>query len=251
MNLIANAAEAVKESGNVSVSTDNRFLDKPLKGYEEIDIGEYAVFAVADDGPGISTRDLKRIFEPFYTKKKMGRSGTGLGLSVVWNVMQDHKGYIDIKSDEAGTLFELYFPISRGALMTTDANLSLASYKGNGETILIVDDIESQREITSMMLDMLGYQSVSVPSGEEAVEYLKRHAVDIVLLDMIMEPGINGYETYRRIIKIHPGQKAIILSGFSETKDVKKAQSLGAGKYLKKPIIIEKLGVAVKEALVK
>ena len=251
MNLIANAAEAVKESGNVSVSTDNRFLDKPLKGYEEIDIGEYAVFAVADDGPGISTRDLKRIFEPFYTKKKMGRSGTGLGLSVVWNVMQDHKGYINIKSDEAGTLFELYFPISRGALSTTDANLSLASYKGNGETILIVDDIESQREITSMMLDMLGYQSVSVPSGEEAVEYLKRHAVDIVLLDMIMEPGINGYETYRRIIKIHPGQKAIILSGFAETKDVKKAQSLGAGKYLKKPIIIEKLGVAVKEALVK
>ncbi|MEZ4550575.1 MAG: HAMP domain-containing sensor histidine kinase [Desulfobacterales bacterium] len=104
-------------------------MDRPLKIYEEIDIGEYAVFAVADDGPGISTRDLKRIFEPFYTKKKMGRSGTGLGLSVVWNVMQDHKGYIDIKSDEAGTLFELYFPVSRGALMTTDANLSLAVTK--------------------------------------------------------------------------------------------------------------------------
>ncbi|MEZ4550574.1 MAG: response regulator [Desulfobacterales bacterium] len=97
-----------------------------------------------------------------------------------------------------------------------------------------MDDIESQREITSMMLDMLGYQSVSVPSGEEAVEYLKRHAVDIVLLDMIMlEPGINGYRDLPADHKIHPG-KAIILSGFyGETKDVKKAQSLGAGNILK------------------
>ncbi|MEZ4551310.1 MAG: response regulator [Desulfobacterales bacterium] len=251
MNLIANAAEALRKGGHVIVSTENRFLDTPLKGYEEIDIGEYVVFSVADDGAGISDTDLKRIFEPFYTKKKMGRSGTGLGLSVVWNVMRDHKGFIDVTSDGNGTLFELYFQASRDALLRTDANLALASYKGSGETILIVDDIESQREITAMMLDMLGYRSVAVSSGEAAVEYLKSHAVDLVLLDMIMDPGINGYETYRRIIKIHPGQKAIILSGFSETKDVKKAQSLGAGKYLKKPIIIEKLGVAVKEALVK
>jgi len=251
MNLIANAAEEVKENGNVSVSTDNRFLDKPLKGYEEIDIGEYAVFAVADDGPGISTRALKRVFEPFYTKKKMGRSGTGLGLSVVWNVMRDHKGYIDVKSDEDGTLFELYFPISRDALLKKDINLSLTNYKGKGETILVIDDIESQREISSMMLDMLGYKYQSVSSGEQALEYLKHHTVDLILLDMIMEPGINGHETYKRIIKIHPGQKAIILSGFSETVDVRKTQSLGAGKYLKKPITLEKLGMAIKDELAK
>jgi len=251
MNLIANAAEEVKENGNVSVSTDNRFLDKPLKGYEEIDIGEYAVFAVADDGPGISTRALKRVFEPFYTKKKMGRSGTGLGLSVVWNVMRDHKGYIDVKSDEDGTLFELYFPISRDALLKKDINLSLTNYKGKGETILVIDDIESQREISSMMLDMLGYKYQSVSSGEQALEYLKHHTVDLILLDMIMEPGINGHETYKRIIKIHPGQKAIILSGFSETEDVRKTQSLGAGKYLKKPITLEKLGMAIKDELAK
>ena len=251
MNLIANATEAVKESGNVSVSTENRFLDIPLKGYEEIDIGEYVVFSVADDGPGISSRDLKRVFEPFYTKKKMGRSGTGLGLSVVWNVMRDHKGYIDVKSDGDGTLFELYFPISRDALLKTDINLSLTNYKGNGETILVIDDVESQREISSMMLDMLGYKYKSVSSGEKAIEYLKHHTVDLILLDMIMEPGINGYETYKRIIKIHPGQNTIILSGFSETEDVRRTQSLGAGKYIKKPITLEKLGVAIKEELEK
>ena len=251
MNLIANAAEEIKENGNVSVSTDNRFLDKPLKGYEEIEIGEYVVFSVTDDGPGISTRDLKRVFEPFYTKKKMGRSGTGLGLSVVWNVMRDHKGYIDVKSDENGTLFELYFPISRNALLKKDINLSLTNYKGKGETILVIDDIESQREISSMMLDMLGYKHKTVSSGEQAIEYLKHNTVDLILLDMIMYPGINGYETYRRIIKIHPGQKAIILSGLSETVDVRKTQSLGAGKYLKKPITLEKLGMAIKAELEK
>jgi PAS domain S-box-containing protein len=251
MNLIANASESLKENGYVFVSTDNRFLDIPLKGYEEIETGEYAVFSVTDDGPGISARDLKRIFEPFYTKKKMGRSGTGLGLSVVWNVMRDHKGYIDVKSDEDGTLFELYFPISRDNLLKKDANLTLTSYKGNGETILVIDDIESQREISSMMLDMLGYKHNAVSSGELAVEYLKHHTVDLILLDMIMEPGIDGYETYKRVKKIHPDQKAIILSGFSETDDVKKTHSLGAGKYLKKPITIEKLGMAIKEELEK
>jgi PAS domain S-box-containing protein len=251
MNLITNAAEAVKENGNVSVSTANRFLDRPLKGYEEIDIGEYAVFAVADNGPGISTRDLKRVFEPFYTKKKMGRSGTGLGLSVVWNVMRDHKGYIDVKPNEDGTLFELYFPISRDVILKKNVNLSLTSYQGNGETILVVDDIESQREISSRMLDMLGYKYKAVASGEKAIEYLEQNTVDLILLDMIMEPGINGHETYRRIIKIYPGQKTIILSGFSETDEVKNTQSLGAGKYLKKPITLEKLGMAIKEELAK
>jgi len=249
MNLIANATEAVRESGNVKVSTDNRFLDTPLKGYEEIDVGEYVVFSVVDDGPGISTGDLKRVFEPFYTKKKMGRSGTGLGLSVVWNVMRDHKGYIDVKSDGNGTRFELYFSITRDALSKTNNDLSLTNYKGNGETILVIDDIESQREISSRMLDMLAYKHETVASGEKAIEYL--NTVDLILLDMIMDPGMNGYETYKRIIKIHPGQKAIILSGFTETDDVKKTQSLGAGKYLKKPITLEKLGMAIKEELEK
>lgn len=251
MNLIANATEAVRESGAVKVSTDNRFLDTPLKGYEEIAIGEYVVFSVADDGPGISTGDLKRVFEPFYTKKKMGRSGTGLGLSVVWNVMRDHKGHIDVKSDGDGTRFELYFPITRDALSKTNNDLSLTNYKGSGETILVIDDIESQREISSRMLDMLAYKHEAAASGEKAIEYLKQNTVDLILLDMIMDPGINGYETYKRIIKIHPGQKAIILSGFSETDDVKKTQALGAGKYLKKPITLEKLGMAIKEELEK
>lgn len=251
MNVVSNAAEAVKKGGRIIISTANRYIDKPLQGYHEISQGEYAVLSVADDGYGISPDDLERIFEPFYTKKKLGRSGTGLGLAVVWNVMQDHKGYIDVTTGDNGTAFELYFPITRDAVLKKDIPLSIEAYKGNGEKILVVDDVESQREISRKILDALDYKAASVSSGEEAIEYLKNNAVDLVVLDMIMDPGINGHETYKQIIQIHPAQKAIIVSGFSETDDVKKTQSLGTGKYIKKPLTIERLGIAVKEELEK
>ena len=214
-------------------------------------IGEYVVLGVSDDGSGISPDDLERIFEPFYTKKVMGRSGTGLGLAVVWNVVQDHQGYIDVKSSESGTTFELYFPITRMEVSNKDLSTPVKNLEGKGETILIVDDEESQREISSKMLDALGYKPKAVSSGEEAVEYLKDNSVDLVLLDMIMDPGINGLETYERIKKIHPRQKAIIVSGFAETSKVKKVQMLGAGEYLKKPLTLEKLARAVREELEK
>ena len=249
MNLVSNAAEALKGSGNVVISTMNRYVDKPIRGYSDVNEGEYAVFSVSDDGPGILPNDLDRIFEPFYTKKIMGRSGTGLGLAVVWNVMQDHKGYIDVKSDENGTSFELYFPITREVISDRDLSVPIQDYKGNGETILVVDDVPSQLEIACEVLTTLGYKAEAVNSGEEAVEYLKENTVDLVLLDMIMEPGINGRETYEQILKIHPGQKAIIVSGFAETDEVKEALKLGAGRYVKKPISLERLGLAVKEEL--
>jgi len=249
MNLVSNASEAIEGSGNVTISTMNRYVDRPLRGYDDVSIGEYAVLSVSDDGSGISSDDLERIFEPFYTKKVMGRSGTGLGLAVVWNVVQNHKGYIDMTTDENGTTFELYFPITRDELSDKDLAIPIKEYKGEGETILVVDDVESQREISCKMLNTLGYKAIAVSSGEEAVEYLKGNTVDLILLDMIMDPGINGRETYERIIKIHPNQKAIIISGFAETENVKAAQKLGAGKYIKKPVTLEKIGLAVKEEL--
>jgi CheY-like chemotaxis protein len=120
---------------------------------------------------------------------------------------------------------------------------------GNGETILVVDDIREQRELASAMLQNLNYRVASVSSGEEAVEYLKQHRADLIVLDMIMDPGIDGLETYRRIVGIHPNQKAIIVSGFAETQRVKEAQSLGAGMYVRKPYVLENLGIALKKEL--
>ena len=251
MNLVSNAAEALEGSGIVHISTRNQFMDRPLRGYEDITPGEYVILAVADDGPGISAEDLERIFEPFYTKKFMGRSGTGLGLAVVWNIMLDHKGYIDVKSNASGTNFELYFPITRDKALDKSLDTPLDTIKGAGEKVLVIDDVQSQREISTQMLQTLGYNAESVSSGEAALDYLKTEQVDLLLLDMIMDPGMNGRDTYERIIKIHPHQRAIIVSGFSETEDVRATQRLGAGQYIKKPITLEVLGLAVKNELAK
>ena len=251
MNLVSNAVESIKGPGRVTLSTTNRYLDRPLKGYDDVAVGEYVVFSVADNGQGISPEDLKRIFEPFYTKKVMGRSGTGLGLAVVWNIMMDHKGYIDVRTGEKGTVFALYFPAAREELPAKMLPIAAQNNQGCGQTILVVDDESSQREISCRMLEVLGYRPHAVASGEEAVDYLRTNTVDLVLLDMIMDPGLNGRETYAQIVKRHPGQKAIIVSGFAETDDVLEAQRLGAGQYLKKPVTLEKLGLAVKKELEK
>jgi len=249
MNLVSNAAEAVENSGNVTISTSNRYVDEPLSKYEDVISGEYVVLTVSDDGPGIAAENLERIFEPFFTKKVMGISGTGLGLTVVWNTVQDHSGYIDVKSDKNGTTFELYFPITREESRSKRSSVPLDALKGNGELILVVDDIQSQREISCRMLDSLGYRHIAVSGGEEAIEYLKDHRVDLVMLDMIMPPGINGRETYEKVAKIHPGQKAVIISGYSETEDVAAIQKLGAGRYIKKPFNLECLGLGIKGEL--
>jgi len=135
MNLVVNASEAIEGTGTVTISTTNRYLDEPLKGYEDVRIGEYAVLSVSDDGSGISSEDLEKIFEPFYTKKVMGRSGTGLGLAVVWNSVQDHNGYIDVKSSEEGTVFELYFRLTRDQIAEDTEDVPAAEYQGHGEKI--------------------------------------------------------------------------------------------------------------------
>jgi len=124
-------------------------------------------------------------------------------------------------------------------------------YAGGGESILVVDDVEEQREIAGIMLRKLGYDVASVSSGEEAIEYMKARSADLLVLDMIMDPGMDGLDAYMEILKMHPGQKAVIASGFSETGRVKAAKDLGAGVYIKKPYIMEKLGLAVKQALEK
>lgn len=250
MNLVCNAAEAIAAGkGTIVISTFNRYVDKPFQGYDDFNEGEFAVLSVSDNGSGISKEDLERIFEPFYTKKMMGRSGTGLGLAVVWNVIQDHKGYIDLTSDNSQTRFDLYFPVTREEISDEKINWSWKDYQGKGEVILVVDDIESQREIVIKMLDRLGYSAFSASSGEDAIEYVKQQNVDLIILDMIMEPGINGKETYERILKLNPKQKAIIASGFAETDNVKACQKLGAGAYLRKPFTLMNLAVAVKTEL--
>ena len=249
-NLIANAVEAQSTGGKILVSTANRYVDQPISGYDTINEGDYAVLKVQDFGSGISSEEMERIFEPFFTKKAMGRSGTGLGMALVWGTIQDHNGYIHVNSTpDVGTTFELYLPITREEIRGDVAPVNIDACLANGEKILVVDDINYQREIASCMLQKLGYATDVVASGEEAVEYIQNNEVDLIVLDMIMDPGIDGLETYRRIKKLRPDQKAIIASGFSEGMRVKKAQKLGAGAYVKKPYTIEKIAQALQDEL--
>jgi len=250
MNLVSNAVESIPGQGEVMIRTENRHMDKPIQGDEEVQEGDYLVLMVSDTGSGIAANDLGKIFDPFYTRKVMGRSGTGLGLAVVWGTVKDHHGYIDVQSEEGrGSSFTLYFPVTREEPVEVGKTASTVIYMGKGESILVVDDVREQRELATNMLERLKYQVEAVAGGEEAIEYLKYKKADLVVLDMIMDPGIDGMETYRRILEINPGQKAVIVSGFSETDRVRDAQKMGAGTFVRKPYILEKIGLAVRHEL--
>ncbi len=250
MNLVNNAVESMANGGEVSIVTANCYMDTRLSLYDEVLEGEYITLTVSDTGEGISEADMERIFEPFFTKKKMGRSGTGLGMAVVWGTVQDHKGYIDCQSKvDSGTVFTIYFPVSRDELSVKEIVSDFPALAGNNEKILVVDDIAQQLEIASMILTKLNYAVHTVSSGEDALSFLEDNKVDLVILDMIMEPGMDGLDTYREILEMYPGQKAIIASGYSETDRIRKAMELGVELYLKKPYAINTLGQSVKAVL--
>jgi nitrogen-specific signal transduction histidine kinase len=250
MNLISNATEATLNGGIIRIKTENRYIDSPIKGYDDIEEGDYVVLQVMDNGIGISTEDISRIFEPFYTKKVMGRSGTGLGMAVVWGTVKDHRGYIDIESKEGhGTTVTIYLPSTKEPRMQVNVPENIEELRGIGQKILVIDDVQEQREIATALLSRIGYEVGSVSSGEAAIDYLFDHQVDLLILDMIMDPGIDGLETYRRIIRNHPGQRAVITSGFSASGRVNEAKRLGAGAYVKKPYRVETLARAIRDAL--
>ncbi len=250
MNLIANGVEALTDTGLITIKTENRYVDSPLKGYDHIAPGDYVVMTVSDNGSGISPEDIHRIFEPFYTKKVMGRSGTGLGMAVVWGTVKDHRGYIEVDSEVGrGTRITIYLPASHREVSRPPSLKSIEQLKGNGERILVVDDIPEQLEIAGQILEKLGYRVETATGGLDALAFLQENTVDLVILDMIMEPGIDGLETYRRIKAIRPDQKAIIASGYSETDRVREAQALGAGEYIKKPYLLERIGAAIRKEL--
>ncbi|MCJ8503048.1 ATP-binding protein [Desulfatitalea alkaliphila] len=249
MNLVSNGAEAMPAGGELVVRTENRLLEQSLEALESIPPGRYATLVVSDTGTGIHSSQVERIFEPFYTKKKLGRSGTGLGMAVVWNVVKDHGGFIDVQTSQGGgTTFTLFFPATTAALTKTDTPC-LSQYMGNGESVLVVDDAAEMREIACNMIASLGYEAHAVPSGEAAVRYLKSHRADLVILDMIMGQGMDGLETFKRLRTVRRDQKALITSGFGETERVAEAKALGAGGFLKKPYLVEDLARVMRTIL--
>ncbi|MCP4583157.1 MAG: response regulator [candidate division Zixibacteria bacterium] len=249
MNLVINAFEAMPEGGELKISSETRHIEKLMCGFDNIEAGQYAIMSVYDTGLGIRKEDQKHLFEPFYTKKKLGSSGSGLGLAIVYGVVKDHNGYIDVKSKlNEGTEFIVYLPVTKESAVPETDDQAVIDIRGS-EKILVVDDLEEQRELASIILRSLGYKVQVASGGREAVEYLKHNQADLVILDMIMEEDFDGLQTYQAIIKIHPGQKAIIASGFSETDRVKQAEKLGVGRYIRKPYTMQILGKSIREVL--
>ena len=249
MNLIGNAFEASPAEGVCRIVSGWRHFDLAAARKNYLSAGDYAFICISNKGEPIREKDLKHIFEPFYSTKKLGRSGTGLGLSVVYNTVKDHQGSVIVNSGPEETSFSIYFPLTSANLKTPARDISVTSMEGNQEVILIVDDEPQLRDIAEKMLLELNYGVVTAASGEEALQYLQRNSVDLVLLDMLMAPGISGLATYQALLKIHPQQKTIIVSGFSDNEEINQALSLGANGFLSKPYSLEQLGQALVQVL--
>ncbi len=246
-NLVGNAVDATDGIGNLTIRSENWYADDAGGNYRQIPRGEYVKLTVSDTGCGIPPEVQHKIFEPFFTTKKAGsRRGSGLGLSVVHAVVKDHEGHIDLESTVGvGTSIYLYLPITRAKSIES---AKPSAYAGT-EKILVVDDDQIQRDVTSMLLKKLGYRVETASSGEQALESLKREKCDLVLLDMIMPGGIDGTETFRQAVLIQPGLKAIVVSGYAESGRVGVAQALGAGSFLKKPLTMKSIASAVRSEL--
>jgi len=250
-NLVENAVVSMAGTGCIILSTEDRIVTTAVHGYEEIPAGEYAVLRCQDTGTGIGESDLARIFEPFFTRKSLGRGGSGLGLTVVWHMVHDHNGFIDVHSSSSGSDFELYFPLAHDEAIDGGRLVALEEMTGQGQTILVIDDEPNQREIACVMLRSLGYNPDAVDSGEAALTWLGTKQADLVILDMILGEGagMDGRQTYERILEIRPHQKAIIATGFAQTEDVKATLALGAGSVVKKPYKLNTMAAAVHKEL--
>jgi PAS domain S-box-containing protein len=248
-NLFNNALEAMSGIGTLTVTERNCYLDEPLRGYHTVQRGEYVRVDIKDSGTGIEQNILDKIFDPFFTTKKTDKTrGSGLGLSVVRAVMEDHNGYIGVETRPGfGSTFSLFFPITREPEMLAPAGEE--DLRGGGEKILILDDDPVQREVVGHLLNQLGYEAHALESGEATIEYVRENPQDLLILDMVIEDGIDGTETYRRVSERYPHQKALILSGFAETERVDEALRMGVGGYIRKPVDLKTIAAAVRKEL--
>ncbi len=246
-NLVLNALDAVQEGGTIALRTENYYASESSVTYGRIPQGEYIKLTVSDNGCGIAADVLQSILDPFFsTKVADRRRGSGLGLSVVDSVVRDHGGYLDLSSKVGqGTSFYLYFPVTRDSI--DDAGSEDAT--GGSESVLVVDDDEIQRDVLSQLLSKLGYEVCAVECGETALELQIENPRDLVILDMIMPGGMDGAETYRRLLEILPEQRAIVVSGYAESDRIREAQRLGVDTIVKKPVTMSDLAGAVRKAL--
>ncbi|MEW6265261.1 MAG: PAS domain S-box protein [Thermodesulfobacteriota bacterium] len=252
LNLASNAKDAMPDGGRLIFETDNVTLtDEQARPSMEIQPGEYARLIVTDTGHGLDQETLAHIFEPFFTTKPLG-AGAGLGLSLVYGIIKAHGGHITCRGRPGqGAVFELLFPAGQvEAAVPVAAEGGPETLPGGEETILLVDDEMSIREVTADFLESLGYRVLQADSGEKALEIYQNRpeAVDLVVLDLGM-PGMGGYNCLRELIKVKPTIRTIIASGYSADLKVKEALAAGARGFLGKPYRLKDLIMMVREIL--
>jgi DNA-binding LacI/PurR family transcriptional regulator/signal transduction histidine kinase/FixJ family two-component response regulator len=262
-NLIRNAIEAIAGPGIVTIKTYSAEIVEPLARFEAIEPGSYAVVRVSDTGSGISDSVIGRVFEPFFSSKKLGEeSGSGLGLAIVHGVVKDHGGFVDVESQVGkGTTFFLYFPRAAASSATTSRRSSPIPLRK--ARILVVDDDLIQLRTSTRLLASLGFAVEACVSGSAACERIASTMVthhdesrqdvtessfDLVILDMLLREDRDGLEVLGDIWKLCPQQRAIIASGHAPTERIERALSAGLT-WLAKPFSAGELERVVRKAL--
>ena len=251
MNLCTNAYHAMRETGGtLGVSLEEIEIGPEDYVHANLSPGRYLRLTVSDTGCGIDPKIIEKIFEPYFTTKKLGE-GTGMGLAVVHGIVKSHHGHITVYSEPGkGSSFHVYLPLTKEDAAVLPVEAGLEDLRGKGERILFIDDEESICKIAAAMLSMNGYQVAIFANGALALaEFEKEPArFDLVITDMTM-PSMTGAELAQKILAMRPEIPVILCTGQSELINREKALAMGISDYLSKPILKEKLLVAARKAL--
>ena len=248
VNLYLNAWQAMAHRGTIRVRTENTVLDEDFVQPYEVPPGRYVAVSVADTGTGMDKEVQKRVYEPFFTTKMMGK-GTGMGLASAFGILKNHNGVIHFTSTTGkGTTFFIYLPAS-DRRVEIDATAE-ESVRAGSETILIVDDEDQILDACGAMLNQLGYHTIRAKNGKEAVEIFSREkaGIDLIILDMIM-PEMDGLTAYEHLKEIDPNVKVLLASGYSMTEDVKEIVAGGCDEFIQKPFTMAQLSRVTRELL--
>jgi len=252
MNLAVNARDAMPDGGKLTIETANVELDEAYsQTHAEVTPGRYVMLAVSDTGHGMDAETQARMFEPFFTTKEKGK-GTGLGLSTVFGIVKQSGGHIWVYSEPGhGVVFKIYFPRVIDVVVeeTETETVSVESLNGS-ETIMLVEDDESVRELTRSVLEMYGYSVLGADHGAKALEAFGplATAIDLVITDVIM-PQMNGAELVAKLKELHPQVKVLYVSGYTEEATIHRGVIDKGVNFLQKPFTPDTLAVKVREVL--
>ena len=251
LNLCVNARDAMPNGGLITIKAEKQSNYQVRERIPEADQDSYICISVIDTGEGMDETTRRRIFEPFFTTKEQGK-GTGLGLAVVYGVMQSHNGIIDVESEVGrGTTFRLYFPVPSINEQITNIPAAIKSFDANGtETILLVEDEALLIEMVKLLLESKGYKVLAEQDGKEAIKVYEehKHEIDIVITDMGL-PGMTGTDLFSNLKKISQNVKVIFASGFFEPDVRSELYKAGAKGFIQKPYSPDEILKKLREVL--